>query len=105
MLDIWTERQSALASGFYTFAAGFETSMGGSTTFGVILTLARLQLPFLDVDATRTFQVAPQSARAKLIVGHGPQYARHLEGSRIKVLFSFGLVLILIAFTVATVLL
>ena len=106
MLDIWTERQSALASGFYTFAAGFETSMGGSTsTFGVILTLARLQLPFLDVDATRTFQVAPQSARAKLIVGHGPQYARRLEGSRIKVLFSFGLVLILIAFTVATVLL
>ncbi len=81
--------------------------MGRSTTFGVILALARLQLPFLDVDATRPSRRHHwhQSARAKLIVGLGPQHARHLEGSRIKVLFSSGLVLILIAFTVATVLL
>ena len=38
------------------------------------------------------FQAAPRSARAKLVVGLGPQHARHLEGSRIKVLFSSTLV-------------
>jgi len=51
----WFVSAVVSCAGYLYLCYTFQTSLGGSSSLSLILASARMELPFLDVEMTRTF--------------------------------------------------